>query len=96
MLTALDRVARSATGLDIRSELIVSKLTVIPAHTNFSGFSPTYLALFLICISVVPILIWLAGRPRAASRRTPVWDGGIVSFKPRVQYTATTYANRCA
>ena len=93
VLTALDRVARSATGLDIRSELIVPKLTVIPAHTNFSGFSPTYLALFLICISIVPILIWLAGRPRAASRRTPVWDGGIVSFKPRMQYTATTYAN---
>jgi len=23
----------------------------------------------------------------------PVWDGGIVAFKARMQYTATTYAN---
>jgi hypothetical protein len=23
----------------------------------------------------------------------PVWDGGMVAFRPRMQYTATTYAN---
>jgi len=93
VLTALDRVARSATGIDIHSELVVPKLTVIPAHTDFSGFSPTYLAAFLLAASVVPILIFLAGRPRARSRRPPVWDGGILAFKPRMQYTATTDAN---
>jgi hydrogenase-4 component B len=93
VLTALDRVARSATGLDIQSRLVVPKLTVIPAHTDFSGFSPTYLAACLLAMIVVPILIYLAGRPRAGSRRPPVWDGGIVAFKPRMQYTATTYAN---
>jgi hydrogenase-4 component B len=93
VLTALDRVARSATGLDIRSKLIVPKLTVIPAHTDFSGFSPTYLAAFLLAVSAVPALIYLAGRPRAASRRPPVWDGGILEFKARMQYTATTHAN---
>jgi len=93
VLTALDRVARSATGIDIQSKLIVPKLTVIPAHTGFSGFSPTYLAAFLIAVSVVPILIFLAGRPRARSRRPPVWDGGILAFKARMQYTATTHAN---
>ena len=69
VLTALDRVARATAGIDIHSELIVPKLTVIPAHSNFSGFSPTYLAAFLLAISVVPIVIFLAGRPRARSRR---------------------------
>jgi hydrogenase-4 component B len=93
VLTALDRVARASTGIDIQSELIVPKLTVIPAHTNFSGFSPTYLALCLLAMTAVPILIFLAGRPRARSRRAPVWDGGILAFKPRMQYTATTHAN---
>jgi hydrogenase-4 component B len=93
VLTALDRVARATTGLDIRSELIVPKLTVIPAHTDFAGFSPTYLAVFMLAISLVPIAIYLAGRPRARSRRPPVWDGGIVAFKARMQYTATTDAN---
>jgi hypothetical protein len=44
-------------------------------------------------VCLVPILIYLAGRPRARSRRSPVWDGGIVSFKARMQYTATTHAN---
>jgi hydrogenase-4 component B len=93
VLTVLDRVARSAAGIDIRSKLIMPQLTVIPAHTGFSGFSPTYLAAFLVGISAVPILIYMAGRPRARSRRPPVWDGGILAFKPRMQYTATTHAN---
>lgn len=93
VLTALDRVARATAGIDIQSKLIIPQLTVIPAHTDFAGFSPTYLAAFLVAISAVPILIFLAGRPRARSRRPPVWDGGILSFQPRMQYTATTHAN---
>ena len=93
VLTALDRVARATTGLDIRAELLVPQLTVIPAHTDFAGFSPTYLAAFLIAVTAVPILIYLAGRPRGTSRRPPVWDGGILNFKARMQYTATTHAN---
>ncbi len=93
VLTALDRVARSATGLDIRAKLIIPKLTVIPAHTDFSGFSPTYLAVFLLAISAVPAAIYLAGRPRGRDRRPPVWDSGIVAFRARMQYTATTHAN---
>ena len=93
VLTALDRVARAATGVDIQSKLIVPQLTVIPAHTDFSGFSPTYLAVCLLGMTIIPIVIYLAGRPRARSRRPPVWDGGILAFKPRMQYTATTHAN---
>jgi hydrogenase-4 component B len=93
VLTALDRVARAATGIDIQSKLILPQLTVIPAHTDFAGFSPTYLAVCLLAMTIVPILIYLAGRPRARSRRPPVWDGGILAFKPRMQYTATTSAN---
>jgi hydrogenase-4 component B len=93
VLTALDRVARAATGHDIHRVLIVPELGVIPAHTNFAEFSPTYLTVFLLGILIVPLLIWLAGRPRGARRRVPVWDSGIVAFKPRMQYTATTHAN---
>jgi hydrogenase-4 component B len=93
VLTGLDRVARGATGRDIHSELLVPQLGVIPAHTNFSEFSPTYLTVFLLGILIVPIVIWLAGRPRGARRRVPVWDSGIVSFRPRMQYTATTHSN---
>jgi hypothetical protein len=66
---------------------------VIPAHTGFSGLSTTCLALFLLAITAAPILIFLAGRPRARSRRPPVWDGGILEFRPRMEYTATTFAN---
>lgn len=93
VLDALNRVTRASTGVDIRSTLLVDKLTVIPGHTDFSAFSPTYLAIFLVAIAAVPVLIYLAGRPRAASRSTPVWDGGILAFKARMQYTATTHAN---
>jgi hydrogenase-4 component B len=92
-LTILDRVARATTGVDIHARLLVPNLTVIPAHTDFSGFSPTYLAVFLLCVSAVPLAVYLGGRPRAAGRTVPVWDGGILSFRARMQYTATTYAN---
>ena len=93
VLLALQRVSRAITGVDIHAELLTSRLTVLPAHADFSSLSPTYLVAFLVAVTVVPVLIYLAGRPRAKSRTTPVWDGGILNFKPRMQYTATTYAN---
>ena len=93
VLAVLDRVVRATTGVEIHSRLLLPNLTVIPAHTDFSAFSPTYLAVFLVAVLAVPLLIYLAGRPRGASRRVPVWDGGILSFRASMQYTATTYAN---
>ena len=92
-LAILDRVVRATTHVEIHARLLVPNLTVIPAHTDFSAFSPTYLAVFLVCITAVPVLIYVAGRPRGASSRVPVWDGGIVSYTAQMQYTATTYAN---
>jgi hydrogenase-4 component B len=93
VLVALDHVAKAVTGVDLRPDLLAPDLTVLPAHTDFSGFSPTFLATFIVAITAVPVLIYLAARPRATDRRVPVWDGGIVEFKPRMQYTATTFAN---
>jgi hydrogenase-4 component B len=92
-LTVLDRVARATTGVDIHATLLVPNLTVIPAHTDFAAFSPTYLAVFLLCVAAVPVLVYLGGRPRGATRRVPVWDGGILDYRAQMQYTATTYAN---
>ncbi len=92
MLTALDRAVAALTHVQLRPVLLPGKLTVIPAHTNFSAFSPTYLAAFLIAILAVPGLIYLAGRPRAGTQVAPVWDGGIVAFKPRMQYSAMTFS----
>jgi len=89
---ALGRAVQTTTGFDLRPHLLVSKLTVIPAHTNFSAFSPTYLAAFLIAVSIVPVLIYFAGRPRGKQATVPVWDGGIVTFKPRMQYSAMTFS----
>src|SRR5487761_1234828 len=92
VLTALDRAVAAITGVQLRPVLLPGKLTVIPAHADFSAFSPTYLAAFLIAVLAVPGLIYLAGRPRAATRIAPVWDGGIVAFKPRMQYSAMTFS----
>jgi hydrogenase-4 component B len=47
---------------------------------------------FLLAVLAVPALIYLAGRPRGASRIEPVWDGGIIAFKPRMQYSAMTFS----
>jgi hydrogenase-4 component B len=92
VLIVLDRVIRSVTGVQLRPTLLIGKLTIIPAHLNFAAFSPTYLTVFLISVSAVPVLIYLAGgRPRA--RSVPVWDGGILEFRPRMQYTGTAFAN---
>ena len=91
-LTALGRAVRTVTSVDLLPQVLIGNLTVIPAHTDFSAFSPTYLAVFLIAVTIVPILIYLAGRPAARDRQAPVWDGGIVAFKPRMQYSAMTFA----
>ena len=93
VLVALDRVVRGVTGVQLRPVLLVSNLTVIPGHTDFSGFSPTYLAVFLVAVTVVPVAIYAVSRPRGATQRVPVWDGGLMSYRARMQYTATTFSN---
>ena len=92
VLTGLARAMRTVTGVTLRPVLLPGNLTVIPAHTDFSGFSPTYLAAFLLAVLAVPLLIYWAGRPRAATEIVPVWDGGLVTFKPRMQYSAMTFS----
>jgi hydrogenase-4 component B len=92
VLAVLARAMRTVTGVTLRPVLLPGNLTVIPAHTNFSGFSPTYLAVFLLAVMALPGLIYLAGRPRADTLTAPVWDGGIVAFKPRMQYSAMTFS----
>ncbi len=92
MLAGLARAMRTVTGVTLRPVLLPGNLTVIPAHTDFSGFSPTWLTVFLLAVCAVPVLIYLAGRPRGTSRTEPVWDGGIVAFKPRMQYSAMTFS----
>ncbi|MHB2023198.1 MAG: proton-conducting transporter transmembrane domain-containing protein [Mycobacteriales bacterium] len=92
VLVALASAVRATTGVHLLPKLVIAHLTVIPAHTNFSAFSPTYLAVFLLAALSVPGLVYLAGRPRGSSRRAPVWDGGITAFEPRMQYSAMTFA----
>ncbi|MDQ2875523.1 MAG: hypothetical protein M3Y33_12330 [Actinomycetota bacterium] len=92
VLAGLARATRTVTGVVLRPVLLPGNLTVIPAHTKFAGFSPTYLAVFLLAVLAVPLLIYWAGRPRAATVSVPVWDGGLVTFKPRMQYSAMTFS----
>lgn len=92
LLVGLATAVRTATGVVLRPVLLPGKLTVIPAHLNFSGFSPTYLAVFLLAVTVVPIVIYLAGRPRAGSVVVPVWDGAMLAYRPRMQYSAMTFS----
>jgi hydrogenase-4 component B len=89
---SLATAIQTTSGVRLRPTLLIDKLTIIPAHTNFSAFSPTYLTAFLLAVLLVPFLIFLAGRPRGRSASAPVWDGGIVTFKPRMQYSAMTFS----
>jgi len=91
VLIGLGQVARTVTGVRLRPVLLPGKLTIIPAHLNFAAFSPTYLALFLVAVSVVPLLIYRVGR--GGTRAVPVWDGGMLQFRPRMQYTGAAFAN---
>lgn len=92
VLLGLERAVHTTTGTALRAQMLIGNLTVIPAHTDFSAFSPTYLTVVLIALSVIPLLIYYTGRPRGASTIVPVWDGGILAFKPRMQYSAMTFA----
>ncbi|GAB1813686.1 proton-conducting transporter transmembrane domain-containing protein [Mycobacterium sp. MUNTM1] len=92
VITALGSAVVSVTSVDLLPRVLIGKLTIIPANTNFSASSPTYLAAFLLATLIVPMAIHAAGRPKTPSRQTPVWDGGIIAFKPRMQYSAMTFA----
>lgn len=92
VIAAIGRAVHTVTAVDLLPRVLIDKLTIIPANTDFSAFSPTYLAAFLVLVLIVPVVIHAVGRPKAPSRRTPVWDGGIVAFKPRMQYSAMTFA----
>jgi hydrogenase-4 component B len=65
MLFALAKMAHAVTGVTLGPLLLPGNLTIIPAHADFAAFSPTYLAVFLVGALAVPLLIYLAGRPRA-------------------------------
>ncbi len=93
VLIALSRVAQAVTGVRLRPDMLIGNLTIIPAHQNFAAFSPTYLAVFMVAVSAVPVLIYLASRSGAQTRTVPVWDGGMLKFKPDMQYTGTAFAN---
>jgi hydrogenase-4 component B len=93
VVLALERGVHATTGYALRANLLIGNLTIIPGHTNFSAFSPTYLAAFLLGAAAVPVAIYFAGRPRGTNAKVPVWDGGIVSFKPRMQYSAMTFSS---
>lgn len=92
VIIGLAGAVAATTGVRLQPDVLIDKLTVIPAHTNFSAFSPTYLSVFLVAALAVPSLMYLAGRPAASNRTVPVWDGGLVTFKPRMQYSAMTFA----
>jgi len=92
VVLALSRAVGAVTGVALRPEVLPGNLTIIPAHTDFSAFSPTYLTVFLVAVTVVPVLIYLSGRPGADPVVVPVWDGGMLAFKPRMQYSAMTFA----
>ncbi len=92
VILALSRAVGTITGVALRPVLLPGNLTIIPAHTDFSALSPTYLAVFLTAVTAVPVLIYLAGRPRADTVTAAVWDGGMLAFKPRMQYSAMTFS----
>ncbi len=93
VVLTLDHVTKSVTGVELQPNLLIANLAIIPAYTGFSSFSPTYLAAFLFCVVAVPLLIYFLSRPRANTRIVPVWDGGILAFKARMQYSGTAFAN---
>ena len=82
MLAGLARAMRTVTGVTLRPVLLPGNLTVIPAHTNFSGFSPTWLTVFLLAVCAVPVLIYLAGRPRGAAASSRCGTAGSSSSSP--------------
>lgn len=92
VLSVLARAADGLTGVSLGPLLLPGHLTVIPGHQDFSAFSPTYLAIFLVGVLAVPILIRLAGRPLGGTAVVPVWDGGMLQYKARMQYSAMTFA----
>ena len=81
VLLALARPPATVTGVTLRPVLLPGNLTVIPAHADFSAFSPTYLAVFLVAVTRRAAAD-LPGRP--AARRQP-HGAGVGRRDRRVQ-----------
>ena len=93
VLGGLSRVAGEISGEHLGSLLLVPGLTIIPAHVAFSSLAPTWLAVCLVAMLAVPFAISRVGRGGEADRVGPVWAGGMLRFRARMQYSATTFAN---
>lgn len=93
VLGALGNVAGEISGEHLGGLLLVPGLTIIPAHVAFSSLAPTWLAVCLVAMLAVPFAISRVGRGREADRVGPVWAGGMLRFRARMQYSATTFAN---
>jgi len=66
---------------------------LIPADPNFAAASPTYLFVaFSTGVVVTGLLVWWLTRIKSA-RQAEVWAGGIETFTPNYQYTASAFAN---
>jgi hydrogenase-4 component B len=64
-----------------------------PGAYELRGVLSDVPAVFIVGVSAVPVLIYLAARPRGRQPTVPVWDGGTARFSPRIQYTAMTYSS---
>jgi hydrogenase-4 component B len=72
VILVLDHVVWSVIGVELQPNLLIANLTVIPAHTKFSSFSPTYLAVFLLCVSGAIVYLLCS---RSAPRTKPHCSG---------------------
>ncbi len=93
VLGGLGNVAGEISGEHLGGLLLVPGLTIIPAHVAFSSLAPTWLAVCLVAMLAVPFAISRVGRGGEADRVGPVWAGGMLRFRARMQYSATTFAN---
>lgn len=84
-------------GLDVATRVVQDHLTIEPAYPHFSSADPSYLAIALPLLVLVPLAAVLLTRPGRGRgrrpRRLPAWTSGGGAVGPGVEYSAVGYSN---
>jgi hydrogenase-4 component B len=92
-LKLLDPVTQQLTGQALSAQLSSSGGLVLRSLPAQGGTVSTLgITLMLLCLSPIPLMLWLLFARGARTRRGPTWDCGQLGLTPRMEYTATGFS----
>jgi len=92
-LRLFDPLTQQLTGQQLSQQLTVTNGLVLSGGAAQGGTVSTLgITLMLVCLLLVPLVLWLFFARRARTRIAPTWDCGLRALTPQMEYTATGFS----